>query len=94
MVQCHRRSPLRAAVCEVLRCCFPFLASCAVPWWRLRWPGPCAPSDAARARIDQLLAAPLSIDGATELALLNHRGLQAALAELGIAQAEAVQAAR
>jgi hypothetical protein len=65
-----------------------------VPWWRLRWPGPCAPSDAARARIDQLLAAPLSIDGATELALLNHRGLQAALAELGIAQAEAVQAAR
>jgi len=60
----------------------------------MAWPDASAPSDAARARIDQLLAAPLSIDGAAELALLNHRGLQAALAELGIAQAEAVQAAR
>jgi outer membrane protein TolC len=59
-----------------------------------RWPGAQAPSDAARQRIDTLLAAPLDRDGAVELALLNHRGLQADLAELGIAQAELAQVGR
>ncbi len=45
-------------------------------------------------RIAELLAAPLSADAAVQLALLNHRGLQAAFFELGIAEAEVVQASR
>ncbi|MGR6805476.1 TolC family protein [Sphaerotilus natans] len=59
-----------------------------------RWPQAQAPSAEARARLDALLAAPLTQDGAVELALLNHRGLQAELAELGLAQAEVAQATR
>ena len=59
-----------------------------------RWPDAQAPSAEARARLDALLAAPLSQDGAVELALLNHRGLQADLAGLGIAQAELAQVSR
>ena len=43
-------------------------------------------------RVAQLLAKPLSIDDATQLALLNHRGLQAAFDELGIAEADRVRA--
>ncbi len=48
----------------------------------------------AQSRIDELLQAPLSADGAVELAYLNHRGLQASFAELGIAEAERVRAGR
>lgn len=59
-----------------------------------RWPDAQAPSDANRQRIDALLAAPLTADGAVALALLNHRGLQADLAELGITQAELAQVTR
>ena len=59
-----------------------------------RWPDAQAPSAEARARLDALLAAPLSQNGAVELALLNHRGLQADLAGLGIAQAELAQVSR
>lgn len=51
-------------------------------------------SPAVQARIDQLLAAPLNVDGAVETALLNNRGLQASLAELGVAEADLVQAGR
>lgn len=47
-----------------------------------------------QARIDTLLQAPLSADGAVALALLNHRGLQARFAELGIAEADLVSAGR
>jgi outer membrane protein TolC len=39
-----------------------------------------------------LLAAPLSADSAVQIALLNNKGLKASLAELGISQAELVQA--
>ncbi len=46
------------------------------------------------ARINQILAQPLSADSAVELALLNNRGLKAALAELGVAGAELAQAGR
>lgn len=53
-----------------------------------------ADADARRTRIDTLLAAPLAEDGAVELALLNNRGLQARMAELGIAEAELVRAGR
>lgn len=47
---------------------------------------------AARARTDALLAQPLDARGAVQLALLNHRGLQAELRGLGMAEAERVQA--
>jgi len=48
----------------------------------------------ARARVDELLEAPLSADGAVELALLNNRGLQAQLGNLGVSEAELVKAGR
>ena len=60
----------------------------------LRW----ARSDADQNTIDQrvaaLLAQPLSADDAVQLALLNNKGLQAQYQELGIGEAERVQAGR
>ena len=57
-----------------------------------------ARSDAEQDRIDQrvreLLAKPLTVDDAVQVALLNNRGLQASFAELGITEAEQVQAGR
>jgi outer membrane protein TolC len=47
--------------------------------------------DAARERSAALLAEPLGMDAAVQLALLNHRGLQARLHDLGIADAELAQ---
>jgi len=47
-----------------------------------------------RARATELLAAPLTADGAVELAFLNNRGLQARFAELGVAEADLVRAGR
>lgn len=44
--------------------------------------------------IEPLLAKPLSVDDALKIALLNNRGLQANYAELGIAEANLVQAGR
>ncbi|MBL0726496.1 TolC family protein [Piscinibacter sp. HJYY11] len=51
-------------------------------------------ADSAKARIAEILKAPLSADGAVELALLNNRGLQASFSQLGVAEAELVQAGR
>ena len=45
-------------------------------------------------RVAELLAQPLSAESAVQLALLNNRGLQAAMQGLGIADAERVQASR
>jgi len=45
-------------------------------------------------RVADLLAQPLSMDSAVQVALLNNRGLQAAFFELGIGEAELVQAGR
>ena len=45
-------------------------------------------------RVDEILKAPLSADSAVQLALLNNRGLQASYNELGIAEADLVQAGR
>lgn len=45
-------------------------------------------------RTQQLLSAPLGMDDAVQIALLNNRGLQASYSELGIAEADLVQAAR
>src|SRR5262245_54474377 len=52
--------------------------------------------DAAQARqsVERLLAAPLTTQAAVQVALLNNRGLQATYAELGIAEADLVQAGR
>lgn len=52
--------------------------------------------DAADVRSDvkKLLAMPLSADAAVQIALINNRGLQAAYADLGIAEADLVQAGR
>lgn len=48
----------------------------------------------AQARVDELLRAQLTADAAVELALLNHPGLQARLLELGVAEADLVEAGR
>src|SRR5690606_930806 len=48
----------------------------------------------ARAAVGKLLEAPLGADAAVQIALLNNRGLQASYAELGIAEADLVQAGR
>jgi outer membrane protein TolC len=45
-------------------------------------------------RVDELLAKPLSVDDAVQIALLNNRGLQAAYHELGISEAQLVEAGR
>ncbi|MDW3686538.1 TolC family protein [Cupriavidus sp. CV2] len=50
--------------------------------------------DSVYQRTQELLAEPLTIDRAVQLALLNNRGLQAAYAELGISEADYVQASR
>lgn len=49
---------------------------------------------AARTVTEQLLARPLTADAAMRIALLNNRGLQASLLDLGIAEADFVQAGR
>jgi outer membrane protein TolC len=51
-------------------------------------------ANTARARIRELLARPLGAEGAVQIALLNNPGLQASFAELGIAEADLVQASR
>ena len=57
-----------------------------------------ARSDQAREtlqkRVAELLSNPLSADDAVQVALLNNRGLQAAFFELGISEADRVQAGR
>lgn len=45
-------------------------------------------------RVAELLSKPLSADAAVQIAVLNNRGLQASLQELGVAEAEMVQASR
>ncbi|KAK47036.1 RND transporter [Caballeronia jiangsuensis] len=45
-------------------------------------------------RTKELLAKPLTMDDAVQLALLNNRGLQASYGELGISEADLVQANR
>lgn len=48
----------------------------------------------SEASVKRLLAEPLTPDTATQIALLNNRGLQASLADLGIAEADLVRAGR
>ncbi|MBS0449057.1 MAG: TolC family protein [Proteobacteria bacterium] len=51
-------------------------------------------TEAIRRRTAELLARELTADGAVELALLNQPALRAGLAELGVAEADLVQAGR
>jgi outer membrane protein TolC len=58
------------------------------------WARDDASRNQAQARIDALLAQPLSADDAVQIALLNNPGLQAAFNTLGIAEADWVAAQR
>ena len=51
-------------------------------------------ADTIRGRVKELLAAPLGPAEAVRIALLNNPGLQASYAEVGIAEADLVQASR
>ncbi|RQR59819.1 TolC family protein [Burkholderia sp. Bp9126] len=53
-----------------------------------------ADRETVAARTRELLAKPLGIDDAVQVALLNHRGLQASYAQLGLSEADLVQAGR
>jgi outer membrane protein TolC len=55
---------------------------------------PADDAQTSRAAIAELLAQPLTPDSAVRIALANNRGLQAAFAELGVAEAGMVQAGR
>lgn len=59
-----------------------------------RWVRSDRDAAAARKTIGELLAAPLTADAAVQVALINNRGLQATYAEVGIAEADVVQAGR
>ena len=60
----------------------------------LFWARSDADLDTVARRVDELLARPLKVDDAVQIALLNNRGLQADFQELGITEAEVVQAGR
>ncbi len=60
----------------------------------LRWTRHADDLNGARRRVGELLAEPLTVDGAVQIALLNNRGLQASFQELGLAEADLVQASR
>jgi outer membrane protein TolC len=58
------------------------------------WQRSAADRERAATRVAELLSQPLGADAAVQIALLNNRGLQAAFHELGIAEADVVQAGR
>ena len=60
----------------------------------LRWARSAQDREAIERRVAELLQQPLGIDAAVQLALLNNPGLQAAYFELGITEADLVQAGR
>ena len=60
----------------------------------VQWHRTQADLDTVAARVADLLKSPLAPETAVEMALLNNRGLQADFAELGIAEADLVQAGR
>ncbi|MDO9092728.1 MAG: TolC family protein [Rubrivivax sp.] len=60
----------------------------------LHWARGDADLDTIAKRVAELLAKPLTADDAVQIALLNNRGLQADFQELGITEAEVVQAGR
>lgn len=60
----------------------------------VRWAKTDADQAKASERVRELLQKPLSIDDAVQIALLNNKGLQASFYELGISEADLVQAGR
>jgi outer membrane protein TolC len=60
----------------------------------LRWAKSSDERNSIEARVRELLTQPLSVEDAVQVALLNNRGLQAAYFELGISEADLVQAGR
>lgn len=60
----------------------------------VKWARSDAERSALQTRVSELLAKPLSVDDAIQVALYNNRGLQAAFFDLGISEAELVQAGR
>ena len=60
----------------------------------VKWARSDAEKSALQVRAGELLAKPLSVDDAIQVALYNNRGLQAAFFDLGISEAELVQAGR
>ena len=60
----------------------------------VRWARSEADHAALRERVAELLREPIDVDAAVQIALFNNPGLQAALEELGIAEAELVRAGR
>jgi outer membrane protein TolC len=60
----------------------------------LRWSRSADDQDRIATRVAELLVQPLTADDAVQIALLNNRGLQASFAQLGISEAEFVQAGR
>ncbi len=60
----------------------------------LSWARTDADLDSIDKRVSELLTKPLTPDDAVQIALLNNRGLQAGFQELGITEAEVVQAGR
>lgn len=60
----------------------------------VRWARSDADRNTITMRVAELLAKPLMADDAVQVALLNNRGLQATFHELGIAEADLVQAGR
>lgn len=58
----------------------------------VKWPKTDAERDAVAGRVRELLQKPLSIEDAVQIALLNNKGLQASFQELGLSEANLVQA--
>ena len=59
-----------------------------------KWARSEADADSVRGRVREILASPLGPTEAVQVALLNNPGLQASYAEVGIAEADLVQASR
>jgi len=59
-----------------------------------KWVRSADDANSVDARVGELLAKPVSAEDAVQVALLNNPGLQARYAELGIAEADLVQASR
>jgi outer membrane protein TolC len=59
-----------------------------------RWARTEGDLDSIERRVSELIARPLTADSAVQIALLNNRGLQATYQELGIGEADLVQASR
>ncbi len=68
------------------------LASARSPGRRIVWNQGTSEDQAAAAHVQELLAGDLTLDAAIQIALLNNRTLQAVYEQLGIAQADLVQA--